>query len=119
MEPEIIHTWGSMNGGSTDIELQPGSYRLEGADIRVVTGPLDEDFHLVRPIVTAARIARTEGTNLRMVDYKGDGHPVEVWDVDPTETLTPLDAANFTVAEDGLYRMAWSGKGTVTLLKVS
>jgi hypothetical protein len=116
---EIIANWASMASGGSDVELQPGSYRLEADDIKVVTGPLDSDFHLYRPEVTVARITRTEGTGLRMIDYAGDGRLIEeVWDIAPTETLSPLDAAGFTVAEGGLYRVAWGGKGTVTLVKV-
>lgn len=56
---ELIHSWASMNGGSTDVVLQPGVYRIVVDPIKVMDGP--EEHHFERPLVSVAKITRTAG----------------------------------------------------------
>src|SRR5712691_7565819 len=113
-----VANWQSTNGGSADITLEAGTYRVEVDDIKVVTGPEDADFHIERPTVTLAKLVRTPGEGFRMVDYKGDGHPVPAYDVEPTETLTPLKLPAFEVRLAAEFRITWGGRGHITLYKV-
>jgi hypothetical protein len=91
MEQTEIATWHSMAGGSTNMQLEAGPYRLDGGTVAPLT------------------LTDAETSDER-------GFPVITTEEHVGE---PLDPAGFTVTADHrLHRLAWK-RGHVVLYKVT
>ena len=96
----ITHEWNSLNGGSTELHLAPGSYELGGT-----------------ATTSAALVVHTPAGPIRRSYPTGRaGVYVEHQDP-PTETLTPLPPA-FVLDAPGLVRLTWT-RGKITLSTVN
>jgi len=119
MTTEVLHSWAG-NAGSSDVRLDPGTYRLVAEPVKAVDGALDHEFHMEYPAVSVATVVKTPGSEPYLVDRTGYGKFESVQDTPPTEALTAVPVAEdgrFVVTKPGLYYRITRGAGTVSLVR--